>query len=159
MYVMVMVVVGCMCENAVVLLLRYVQLFVTQWTVAHQAPLSRGFPRQGYWSGLLFPSPGGLPWPKDQTRFSCCISCIAGGYFTTEPPGKPMWERQRERERESELMMRLICYSRNLVDDFLNWEKSRISSINMLFRNKAAAKRDENEQVEYREWAHRISGK
>ena len=61
MYVMVMVVVGCMCENTVVLLLRYVQLFATQWTVAHQALLSRGFPRQGYWSGLLFPSPWGLP--------------------------------------------------------------------------------------------------
>ena len=31
------------------------------WTVAHQAPLSMGFPRQGYWSGLPFPSPGDLP--------------------------------------------------------------------------------------------------
>ena len=31
------------------------------WTVAHQAPLSMGFSRQGYWSGLPFPSPGDLP--------------------------------------------------------------------------------------------------
>ena len=37
--------------------------FVTPWTVAHQAPLSVGFPRQGYWSGLSLPSPGGLPNP------------------------------------------------------------------------------------------------
>ena len=36
-------------------------LFVTPWTVAHQAPLSKGFPRQEDWSGLSFPSPGGLP--------------------------------------------------------------------------------------------------
>ena len=36
---------------------------VTQWTVAHQAPLSMGFPRQGYWSGLPFPSLGDLPDP------------------------------------------------------------------------------------------------
>ena len=33
------------------------------WTVAHQAPLSMGFPRQEYWSGLPFPSPGDLPNP------------------------------------------------------------------------------------------------
>ena len=33
------------------------------WTVAHQAPLSMGFPRQEYWSGLPFPSPGDLPEP------------------------------------------------------------------------------------------------
>ena len=37
--------------------------FVTPWTVAHQAPLSMGFPRQDYWSGLPFPSPGDLPNP------------------------------------------------------------------------------------------------
>ena len=34
----------------------------TPWTVAHQAPLSMGFPRQEYWSGLSFPSPGDLPY-------------------------------------------------------------------------------------------------
>ena len=40
-----------------------VRLFVTQWTVAGQAPLSVAFPRQEYWSGLPFPSPGDLPAP------------------------------------------------------------------------------------------------
>ena len=35
---------------------------VIPWTVAHQAPLSMAFSRQGYWSGLPFPSPGDLPW-------------------------------------------------------------------------------------------------
>ena len=43
--------------------LSHVQLFVTPWTIAHQAPLSMGFPRQEYWSGLPFPSPGDLPEP------------------------------------------------------------------------------------------------
>ena len=38
-------------------------LFATPWTAAHQAPLSIGFSRQGYWSGLPFPSPGDLPDP------------------------------------------------------------------------------------------------
>ena len=40
-----------------------VQLFVTPWTVAHQAPLSMGFSRQEYWSGLLFLPPGDLSDP------------------------------------------------------------------------------------------------
>ena len=42
-------------------LLRYDRLFATPRTVAHQAPLSMEFPRRVYWSGLPFPSPGGLP--------------------------------------------------------------------------------------------------
>ena len=41
----------------------HVWLFVTPWTVAHQGPLSVGFSRQEYWSGLPFPSPGDLPDP------------------------------------------------------------------------------------------------
>ena len=44
-------------------LLSHVRLFVTPWTVACQAPLSMGFSRQKYWSGLPFPSPGDLPDP------------------------------------------------------------------------------------------------
>ena len=43
------------------------QLFATLWTVACQAPLSRGFCRQKYWSGLSFPLPGESSWPRDQT--------------------------------------------------------------------------------------------
>ena len=39
---------------------------VTLWTVTHQAPLSMGFPRQKYWSGLPFPSPGNLPNPETE---------------------------------------------------------------------------------------------
>ena len=41
-------------------MLSCIQLFVTPWTLAHQAPLSMEFSRQGYWSGLPFPSPGDL---------------------------------------------------------------------------------------------------
>ena len=43
--------------------LSSVLLFATSWTVAYQAPLSMGFSRQEYWSGLPFPSPGNLPDP------------------------------------------------------------------------------------------------
>ena len=38
-----------------------VQLFATPWTLAYQAAMSMGFPRQKYWSGLPFPTPGDLP--------------------------------------------------------------------------------------------------
>ena len=46
-----------------------VWLFATRWTVARQDPLSMGFSRQEYWSGLLFPSPGDLPDPGTEPRF------------------------------------------------------------------------------------------
>ena len=44
--------------------LSCVRFFVTPWTLARQAPLSMGFPRQEYWSGLPFPSPGDRPNPR-----------------------------------------------------------------------------------------------
>ena len=59
--------------------------FVTPWTVAPQAPLSMGFPRQEYWSGLPFPSPGDLPNPGTEP----VSPALAGGFFTTEPSGLP----------------------------------------------------------------------
>ena len=59
--------------------------FVIPWTVAHQAPLSMRLPRQDYWSGLPFPSPGHLPDPGIKPM----SPALAGGLFTTEPPGKP----------------------------------------------------------------------
>ena len=58
---------------------------VIAWTVAHQAPLSVGFSRQEYWTGLPFPSPGDLPDPGIEPL----PPKLAGKFFTTEPPGKP----------------------------------------------------------------------
>ena len=46
--------------------------FSTSWTIAQQAPLSLGFSRQGYWSGLPVPSPGVLPDPGIEP----CVSCL-----------------------------------------------------------------------------------
>ena len=60
--------------------------------LAPQAPQSMGFPSQEYWSGLPFPPPGDLPDPEIKPRSLALpgASCIAGGFFTTEPLGKPM---------------------------------------------------------------------
>ena len=66
----------------------YVQLFATLWTVVHQAPLSMGFLRQEYWSGLPFLSPRDLPDPGIKPT-SLASPALAGRFFTTELPGKP----------------------------------------------------------------------
>ena len=59
------------------------------WTVAHQAPLSMGFFRQEYWSGLPCPSPRDLSDPGI-IPVSPWGSSITGRFFTTESPGKPL---------------------------------------------------------------------
>ena len=59
---------------------------MSPWTVAHQTPLSMGFSRQEYWSGLPFPSPGDLPDPEIQLT----SPALSGRFFTTEPPWKPI---------------------------------------------------------------------
>ena len=64
---------------------------MTPWTVAHQAPLSIGLSRQEYWSKLLFPPPGDLPNPGIKPKSPVSLSlALAGGFFTTEPAGKPL---------------------------------------------------------------------
>ena len=89
---------------------------MTPQTVAHQAPLPMEFSRQAYRSGLPFLSPGTIPVPGIKPTFPA----LAGGFFTTEPPGKPglsialnkkcWWKRvirksisRREREETSKL--------------------------------------------------------
>ena len=66
-------------------LLSQVQIFVTPWTIACQAPLSVEFPRQEHWSGWLFPSAGDLP----HLEVKAVSPALAGGFFVAEPPGKP----------------------------------------------------------------------
>ena len=69
----------CVC-----VLLSQVQLFVTPWTVAQQAPLSMGFSRQEYWSGLPFPSPGDLSDPRIELQ----SPALQADCLPPEPPGK-----------------------------------------------------------------------
>ena len=62
--------------------LSNVWLFEAPWTVAHQAPLSMEFPRQEYWSGMPFPTPGDLADPGIKP-VSLRSPELAGGCFTT----------------------------------------------------------------------------
>ena len=68
--------------------------FRTPWTVAGQAPLSMGLPRQEYWSGLPFPFPGDLP----DSGIKPTSPALAGGFFTTEPYFNLKKKKKRERE-------------------------------------------------------------
>ena len=70
-------------------LLSHVRLFVTLWTIAHQAPLSMGFSRQEYWSGFPCPPPGDLSDPGTEPA-SLLSPALAGGFFTTSTT----WEAQ-----------------------------------------------------------------
>ena len=66
--------------------LSRVQLFVTPWTVAYQAPPPMRFSRQEYWSGLPFPSPGDLPDPGIEPG----SAALQADSLPSEPPGKPL---------------------------------------------------------------------
>ena len=69
-------------------LLSRVQLFVTLWTVAYQAPPSMGFSRQEYWNGLPFPSPGDLSDPGIEPKSPVSLALPADS-LPAEPSEKP----------------------------------------------------------------------
>ena len=73
---------------AMLSLFSRVWLFVTLWTVTHQAPLSMGFSRQECWSEFPCPPSGYIPDPGIQPE-SLISLALAGGFFTATPPGKP----------------------------------------------------------------------
>ena len=75
----------CVCVCVCVQLLSHVHLFAIPWIVACQAPLFMRFPRQEYWNGLPFPSPGVFPKPGIEPA----SPALVGRFSTTEPPGKP----------------------------------------------------------------------
>ena len=77
-----------MMSHAVLSHFNHVQLFMTLWTVAHQAPLSMGFSRQEYWNGLPCPPPRDLLNPGIEP-VSLKSPALTGNFFTAEPPGKP----------------------------------------------------------------------
>ena len=74
-----------------------VQLFVTPWTVACQAPLSMGYSRQEYWNGLPFPLPGNLPDPGTEPG----SPALQADPLLTELPEKPNKEQQQQQQKHS----------------------------------------------------------
>ena len=86
---------------------RSVQLFVTPWTVAHQAPLSMGFFRQEYWGEYPFPPPGNLP-DSEIEPVSLTSPALAGGFFTT-------WEALYDAQGNANTTARLKLAHRLLI--------------------------------------------
>ena len=78
-----------MCAYIVVKPLSHVGLFMVPWIVGCQAPLSTGFPRQKYWSGLPFTTAGDLSDPGIKPS-SLASPALADRFFTTAPPAKPI---------------------------------------------------------------------
>ena len=80
---------------------------VTPWTIAHQAPLSMGFSKREHWSGLPSPPPG----PESMSPRSLAL---AGGFFTTVPPGKPLFHFYKQvimsLQRKDELIPDKACW-------------------------------------------------
>ena len=89
----------CVCMHAKSF--NHVPLFAPLWTVAHQSPLSMGFSRQEYWSGLPRPPSGDLPSSGSKPPF-LMSSALTDGFFTTSP----IWEDSKMWE---------FCLSRSLV--------------------------------------------
>ena len=78
-------------------------IFATPWAVAFQAPPSIGFFWQEHQTGLPFPSPGDIPDPGTEPA----SPALAGGFFTAEPPGKPLLELA---VRKKSLRKPMSCY-------------------------------------------------
>ena len=90
----------------------HVQLFVTPWTVACQAPLSMGFSRQEYWSGLPCPPPGDLPDPGTEP-VSLMSPALVGGFFTTSTT----WEVGHTDPKEHRTWVEMPLRNSNLLAD------------------------------------------
>ena len=78
-----------------VCVLSHVQLFAIPWTVAHQPPLSMGFPRQEYWSELSFPSPEDFP-NSGIKPMSLVSSTLAGRFFATSTTWEALFYRWKK---------------------------------------------------------------
>ena len=85
---------------------------VTPQTIARQTPPSMGFPRQEYWSGLPFLSPGDLPDPGIEPG----SPALEAEALPSEPPGKPQ-KKEREAQTGKRLLFAFLLLSRSVVPD------------------------------------------
>ena len=93
-------------------------LLVTLLSVTRQAPLSIGFSRQEYWSGLPYSPPGDLPHPGTEPT-SLMSPALAGGFFTTEPLRSPSDTEPLSRVWLSHCPKHLLCLLRLLEVELL----------------------------------------
>ena len=92
----------------------HVQFFATPWTVAHQTPLSIGFSRQVYWSGLPFPPTGDLP-DQGLEPVSLMSPALTGGFFTTNTTWEAPVSKTPRRKFQEEGVDRLCPWEATLL--------------------------------------------
>ena len=124
--------------------------FVTPQTVAHQASLSMGLSRQEYWSGQPFPPTGALPDPGIKPT----SAALAGGFFTTEPPGKHTCIYQPTKDKQfAEIKIYFFLLKKNRKKDsvpkFLKFDKRQIFISKKLRKTQARSKQTKakNKQI------------
>ena len=114
----------CMC---VLSHFSHTRLFVTLWTVAHQAPLSMGFSRQEDWGGLPCPPPGDLPDPRIELEFAAAPA-LAGRFFTAESLGKPNGSAGDRRRQNGPSIIILMTVTMMMIMPASQRKKPRFSS-------------------------------
>ena len=131
-----------------------VWLFATPWTVVHKAPLSMGFPRQEYWSGLPLPLPADLPDPGIKPM-SLAPPVLAAGFFTTEPPEKPLqstmsivWENYVIIPVNAEGAFGSIKHQLVITLSKLGIEKNLLNLISTIFNKSTANIKSTDEQLD-----------
>ena len=131
-------------------LLSHVWLFATSWTVACQVPLSMGFSRQEYWSGLPFPSPGDFL----NTGIEPSSPSLQADSLYSEPPGKPtttyhkdtVWSKKHQGESLRWLVPTGDSLLLILVDRNQNWRRRPLPSEDLLDSTPdPMGKREDNE--------------
>ena len=111
-------------------------LFVTTWTVAHQAPLSMEFSRQEYWSGLPFPSSRDLP----DSRIKPGSLTLQADSLPSEPLGKPHCVSKQSQTSKipiffhdcleySKFFTSVLKFLRWCISKFKNWKKQVVSPV------------------------------
>ena len=114
------------------------RLFATPWTVSRQAPLSVGFFRQEYWSGFAMPSSRGSSRLRNQTH----ASCIAGGFFTSESPGKPHSENYMKLKFQCRFLKVLLKHRHSHSFTCYLWlKKKRVSHTSMMLEKTKGKRR------------------
>ena len=109
--------------------LSHVQLFVTPWTIACQAPPSMGFSRQEHWSGLPFPSPGDLPDPGMDPG----SPALQEDPLPSEPPGNPTYQFRSVQFSSVQLLSRVWLFATPCIV-FLRWVTRNRKKKNLLLR-------------------------
>ena len=103
----------------------HVQLFVTPWTVARQAPLFMGFSRQEYWSGLPCPAPGDLPNPVIEPTSFCLLHWQAAP-LPLMPPGEAPGKKTRPQADITHTFLKhqilVISMQKKII--FFDWKKT-----------------------------------